>query len=215
MTAHPLTKKSFSLLPFSFSSSLLVTFFSAARTMPDRYGGGYFFSRSALASASFFLVASDFSGAADDEEAAAAAAAAVEVPAVSSTAMASVESAEAVNGLAEVPAARMPTTVPAWPGDGRYRGDRQRAGILYHQARGLAGCMPGRVPRRGTTARSRADSLILSRAYSTWYSRPSGEKMVLSPGDHRGMAGRGSWKQVYQSQRSGHCIRRQVAGCRG
>lgn len=125
--AHPLTKKSFSLLPFSFSSSLLVTFFSAARTMPDRYGGGYFFSRSALASASFFLVASDFSGAVDEEEEAAApapvvAAAPVEGPAVSSTAMASVESAEAVNGLAEVPAARMPTTVPAWPGDGRYTG---------------------------------------------------------------------------------------------
>lgn len=126
---HPLTKKSFSLLPFSFSSSLLVTFFSAARTIPDRYGGGYFFSRSALASASFFLVASDFSGAVDDEEAAAAAPAPVEedeVPAVSSTAMASVESAEAVNGLAEVPAARMPTTVPAWPGKRKDRGGRQR-----------------------------------------------------------------------------------------
>jgi hypothetical protein len=172
--AHPLTKKSFSLLPFSFSSSLLVTFFSAARTIPDRYGGGYFFSRSALASASFFLVASDFSGAVDDEEEAAAAAPVPveedEVPAVSSTAMASVESAEAVNGLAEVPAARMPTTVPAWPDDAR-------TGVVVvsaaanqpsSRARGLVACMPARELCRGSFARSRGDSLILSRAYSTW-----------------------------------------------
>lgn len=101
--ANPLTKNTFSEIPFSCSNSLLVTFFSAASTIPGNAFPGYFFSLSAFASSSFFFVAADVVGAA----------AAVEVGGSASTAMASVESEDAVKGLAEAPGARMPTTVPA------------------------------------------------------------------------------------------------------
>jgi len=96
----------FSLEPFSFSNNLLVTFFSAARTIPFLWGKGYFFSLSAFASSSFFFVAAEVvvvlvevEGSVEEE----------------STAMASVDSDEAVKGFADGPAARIPTTVPAWP----------------------------------------------------------------------------------------------------
>lgn len=107
---HPLTKKIFSLLPRSFSNSLLVTFFSAAKTMPIRTGPGYFLSLSALASSSFFFAAAETVGVP------AAGVVPAGTSAAGSTAMASETSGAEVKGVAEGPGARMPTTVPAWPG---------------------------------------------------------------------------------------------------
>lgn len=119
-------RNNFSLLPFSFSNNLLVTFFSAAKTIPALCGRGYFFSLSTRASSSFFFVASDFSFSFEEVDGS-------EEEGVSSTAMASVESDEAVKGFAEGPGARMPTTVPAWPAR-RERGEGQR-GVLESRKR--------------------------------------------------------------------------------
>jgi hypothetical protein len=127
-------RNSFSLLPLSFSSSLLVTFFSAASTIPALCGGGYFFSLSTRASSSFFFAASLFSFSLDVE-----AEADVEVEGVSSTAIASVDSDEAVNGFADGPGARMPTTVPAWPARrGRAREESRKRKVFRLVAREVA-----------------------------------------------------------------------------
>lgn len=136
----PLTRNTFSLLPMSFSSSLEVTFFSAASTIPRLGGPGYFLSRSALASSSFFFAAAVRTGAAAGVS--------------PSTAIASTVVGSEVNGVADGPGARIPTTVPAWPGQRRQlRCDRARESMV--------------------------NLLILSKAYSTWKRRPCGLNVVL------------------------------------